>query len=78
MDTTIRCPLISNLHYGQTQQRLYMSATVGDPSDLSRRLGVKPITKIPVPSQYSEKTSGRRMVVMNRIEDEDIPNRLEL
>ena len=69
-------PLISNLHYGQTQQRLYMSATIGDPSDLSRRLGVKPITKIPVPSQYSETTSGRRLVVMNRIADEDIPDRL--
>lgn len=69
-------PLISNLHYAQTQQRLYMSATVGDPGDLSRRLGVKKITKIQVPSDYAEKTSGRRLVVMNRIEDKDIPNRL--
>jgi hypothetical protein len=69
-------PLISNFHYLQTQQRVYMSATIGDPGDLSRRLGVKQITKIPVPSDYAEKTSGRRLVVMNRIEDEDIPNRL--
>jgi len=69
-------PLMSNPHYIQTRQRIYMSATVGDPGDLSRRLGVKPIKKIPVLSEYSEKTFGRRFVVMNRIEDEAIPERL--
>jgi hypothetical protein len=70
-------PLLSNFHYAQPQQRIYMSATVGDPGDLSRRLGVRPITKIPVPPEYAERTSGRRFVVMNRIEDEDIPERLQ-
>lgn len=69
-------PLMSNLHYEQAQQRLYMSATVGDPSDLSRRLGVRNIKKIPVPSEYAEKTFGRRLVVMNRVEEEEIPERL--
>lgn len=69
-------PLLSNSHYAQAQQRLYMSATVGDPGDLCRRLGVKQITKIPVPPAYAENTSGRRLVVMNRIEDKDIPSRL--
>lgn len=71
-------PLISNPHYTESEQRLYMSATVGDASDLSRRLGVRPITKIPIPKEYSEKTSGRRFIVMNRIEDKDIPDRLAL
>lgn len=70
-------PLLSNFHYAETQQRIYMSATVGDPGDLSRRLGVRPITKIPVPPEYAEQTSGRRFIVMNRIEDEDIPERLQ-
>lgn len=70
-------PLLANLHYSQTQQRIYMSATVGDPGDLSRRLGVSPITKIPVPPEYAERTSGRRFVVMNRIEEKDIPERLQ-
>ena len=69
-------PLLTNDHYIQTQQRIYMSATVGDPGDISRRLGVKTITKIPIPPEYAEKTSGRRFVVMNRIEDKDIPARL--
>lgn len=69
-------PLISFPHYGESRQRLYVSATVGEPSDLSRRLGVKQITKVPVAQEHREKTSGRRLVVMNRIEDEDIPARL--
>jgi len=70
-------PLISNAHYEQASQRLYVSATIGDPSDLSRRLGVKKIVKIPVPPRYAEKTFGRRLVIMNRIEDKDLPVRLQ-
>ena len=69
-------PLTSFEHYRETTQRLYVSATVGDPSDLARRLGVNPITTIPVPLQFSEKTSGRRLIVMNRLEESDIPTRL--
>jgi hypothetical protein len=69
-------PLLSNYHYTQTQQRICMSATIGDPGDLSRRLGIRPITKIPIPFEYAEKTYGRRLIVMNRIEDKDIPERL--
>ena len=70
-------PLLSNLQYAQTQQRIYMSATVGDPSDLSRRLGVRKIKKIPVPPEDTEITTGRRLIIMNRIEAADIPLRLE-
>jgi len=70
-------PLMSNSYYEQAQQCLYMSATVGDPGDLSRQLGVRNIEKILIPSEYAEKTFGRRLVVMNRIEEKDIPERLE-
>lgn len=70
-------PLLSNPHYEQAQQRIYMSATIGDPEDLARRLGVREIIKIPVPAEFAEKTSGRRLIVMNRIEEEDIPRRLQ-
>jgi hypothetical protein len=69
-------PLLSFSHYANSKQRLYVSATIGDPADLSRRLGVRPIVKIPVDAQFGEKTSGRRLVVMNRIDDKDIPERL--
>src|SRR5208282_3932822 len=62
-------PLIGFSHYQDVKQRLYVSATIGDPGDLSRRLGVRPITKIPVDPQFLQKTSGRRLVVMNRLEE---------
>ena len=69
-------PLISNPHYSEATQRIYMSATIGDPGDLSRRLGVKTIQKIPVPQEYAESTFGRRLLLMNRLDEGDIPQRL--
>jgi hypothetical protein len=70
-------PLISNFHYEEAQQRLYMSATVGEPGDLARRLGIRNIEKIPVPQEFAERTFGRRLLVMNQIEDKDLPVRLQ-
>lgn len=72
-------PLIGSPHYQDVKQRLYVSATIGDPGDLSRRLGVRPITKIPVDPQFLQKTSGRRLVVMNRLEEHgtNLPKRLQ-
>jgi hypothetical protein len=70
-------PLVSNSHYADTTQVLYMSATIGDPGDLARRLGVRRIEKVPIPPHHAEATSGRRLVVMNRTSDEqDIPSRV--
>ena len=69
-------PLISNPHYGEATRRIYMSATIGDPGDLSRRLGVKNIEKIPVPKEDAESTFGRRLLLMNRRDEGDIPQRL--
>ena len=69
-------PLISNSHYSTPSQRLYMSATIGDPGDLARRLGVKPIKTIPIPQEHSESTFGRRLLLMNRLDEGDIPDRL--
>ena len=69
-------PLISNSHYSEATQRIYMSATIGDPGDLSRRLGVKNIEKIPVPQEDAESTFGRRLILMNRLDEGDIPQRL--
>ena len=70
-------PLTTNDHYGQPEQVLYMSATIGDTGDLARRLGTRPIIKIPVPSEHADKTTGRRLIVMNRTNDEsDIPSRM--
>ena len=62
-------PLTANDHYRNVQQRLYVSATIGDAGDLSRRLGTRPIEKIPVLPEYAQQTYGRRLIVMNRIEE---------
>jgi hypothetical protein len=35
--------------------KTHQPSTIGDPGDLSRRLGVKPITKIPVDPGFAEK-----------------------
>ena len=52
-------PLIKNDQYKDTKQVLYMSATIGDPRDLARRLGTRPIKKIPVSAQFADRSSGR-------------------
>jgi hypothetical protein len=70
-------PLISNPHYRPVQQALYMSATIGDPGDLARRLGTRSIHKIPIAPQHSERTAGRRLIIVNRTSDEkQIPARM--
>ncbi|PRQ09547.1 DEAD/DEAH box helicase [Enhygromyxa salina] len=70
-------PLVSNPHYANVSQALYMSATVGDAGDLARRLGTRPIEKISVDPKHGETTSGRRLIVMNRTSDEGgIPKRM--
>ena len=70
-------PLSSNHHYASAQQRLYFSATVGEPADLCRRLGVRRIVKMAIPIKHTRRTTGRRLIVMNRIDDSDLPERLQ-
>ena len=72
-------PLVQNKWYRDHEQVLYMSATIGDPEDLARRLGTRPIQKIPVPAEFADRSSGRRLIVMNRTNDDsDIPDRMSL
>jgi hypothetical protein len=69
-------PLVRNEYYYNASQCIYMSATIGATPDLARRLGTRPINKISIPDKYAASTYGRRMIVMNKIEDADIPDRL--
>ena len=69
-------PLISNPYYSEAKQRIYMSATIGDPGDLGRRLGIRNIKKVPVLQEDAETTFGRRLLLMNRLDEGDIPQRL--
>jgi hypothetical protein len=47
-------------------QRLYMSATLHDPSDLQRRLGTWKISKLDIPATSVEAQDGRRLFVFNQ------------
>lgn len=49
-------------------QRIYFSATIGDPADLQRRLGCSRIDKIG--SEEEAPTLGRRMIVLNNDPDQ--------
>ena len=72
-------PLIESEYYQNTTQVLYMSATIGNPGDLARRLGTRPIQKIQVPAQFADRSSGKRLIVMNKTNDDsDIPSRMAL
>jgi hypothetical protein len=71
-------PLMVNPHYDTAAQRLYMSATIGECADLSRRLGVQPIAKVQIPQELSSTTYGRRMLIMNKIEETDLPEQLQV
>ncbi len=70
-------PLADNPQYANPSQRIYMSATIGDPADLARRLGTNSVTKLPLEAETSE-TFGRRLVVLNPDDQEDIPDRLAM
>lgn len=69
-------PLADNPQYANPSQRIYMSATVGDPADLARRLGTNPIVKLPLDAANSKRTLGRRLLIINPDEQDDIPPRL--
>jgi Rad3-related DNA helicase len=56
-------PTISNDAFSGADQRIYMSATLGDGGDLERSLGITNIYRIPVPSGWDQQGSGRRLIL---------------
>ena len=69
-------PLGDNSRYADPRQRIYMSATIGDPADLARRLGTRPIVKLPLDAAHAGQTYGRRLLVLNPDDSADLPERL--
>lgn len=65
-------PLKSNRQYRDVEQTMYMSATIGDPGDLARRLGVNAIKKIVIDEESGAVPTGRRLILMNRAHDKDL------
>ena len=71
-------PLRDNARYSDPEQRLYLSATIGEPSDLARRLGTQPIVKLPLHPSQAIQTYGRRLLVINPDDGADLQARLSI
>lgn len=54
-------------HLSEPQQRVYMSATIHEPQDLSRRLGSPPIVKLDVPKELIKEEDGRGLFIFNQV-----------
>jgi hypothetical protein len=51
--------------YARANHRLYLSATLGRPGDVQRRLGTYPIATIDTPPELCTATTGRRTFLLN-------------
>jgi len=51
--------------YARSSQRVYLSATLGTMGDLQRRLGVKPVTPITIPTELQAANTGERLLLLN-------------
>lgn len=51
--------------YARSSHRLHLSATLGRPGDLQRRLGTRPIATIDTPAELCTATTGRRTFLLN-------------
>ncbi len=57
-------PALMHLPFEQANQRIYMSATLGEDGDLERSFGVPAIKRIPAPpGDWPERSTGRRLLM---------------
>ena len=66
-EITLR-PLVptTDLHpeFADAAQRVYMSATLGAGGELERIFGVRSIRRVPVPQEWEERSTGRRLFLL--------------
>jgi hypothetical protein len=56
-------PTCDHPHFDDADQRIYVSATLGDGGELERAFGRAPIERLPVPAGWDQRGSGRRFFV---------------
>jgi len=56
-------PTADHSHFTAADQRIYISATLGDGGELERAFGRAPIARLPVPAGWDQRGSGRRFFV---------------
>jgi hypothetical protein len=62
--------------YARAGHRLYLSATLGRPGDLQRRLGTNPIATIDTPAELCTATTGRRTFLVNPSSSEALSDKV--
>ena len=56
-------PLALEKHIRSPRQRIMLSATIGSPDDLSRRIGIPSIKTVPIPARYRLAVPGKRLLL---------------
>jgi Helicase C-terminal domain len=66
-------PTLSHAAFSRANQRVYMSATLGAGGELERIIGVKSIQRLPLPTGWDKRGSGRRLFLIpqSAMSDED-------
>lgn len=62
-------PTSSHAPFTAPEQRIYLSATLGDSGELERAFGVARIRRVPVPEEWNRTGSGRRFFVFPDLAD---------
>ncbi len=61
-------PTKTHLPFSSATQKIYMSATLGAGGELERVTGVKQMHKLPIPSGWDKRSSGRRLFIIPEID----------
>jgi hypothetical protein len=56
-------PTLTHQPFAGANQRVYMSATLGENGDIERSFGVKKIARIPLPEGWDKRGTGRRLIL---------------
>jgi hypothetical protein len=60
-------PALTHKAFMQANQRVYMSATLGAGGELERITGVKSIERLPIPTGWEKRGSGRRLFLVPQV-----------
>ncbi|PRP55202.1 helicase II [Bacillus halotolerans] len=65
-------PTKTHSAFSGAEQRIYMSATLGEGGELERISGVRKVSKVPVPKGWDKYSNGRRLILFpNRVFNND-------
>ncbi len=70
-------PTLTHAPFANADQRIFMSATLGSSGDLERFTGIGKIKRVPVPGNWDQKGTGRRLILFpDLIKDANAPEKM--